>query len=643
MSGTPLTLLGSPAISWPEPIDGAARERRSAMPTVLVSMPFMEDNRPSIQLGLLKAIGTAHGFPVRTLHANLDLAAQLGVDYYRALAKHRGHQIGDWLFSLEAFGKAAPDPDDKLLDAFADALSYLGDDPEAVRERLLRARHHDIPAYLDSLVDSVAWGEVRVVGFSSTFQQNAASFALARRLKERHPDLVTVFGGANFDGEMGRELVRTVDCVDFAVIGEGDVAFPGLLDALAAGTDPAAVPGVARRVGSEVVAAPPAPPLRQLDLLPVPDYSEYFERAEDLGVLARAGHRKVWIPVETARGCWWGAKHHCTFCGLNGTTMQFRSKSPGRVLDELAQQAGRYRSFMFEAVDNILDVDYLTKLFPALIDSGADYDMFYEVKANLSRQQLKLLAQGGVKHIQPGLESLSTNVLRLMRKGVRAAQNINLLRWARYYDIDVAWNILWGFPGETKQDYIDQQAVMPHLVHLQPPGTTGRIWMERFSPLFTESETFRARFRTPERSYRYVYPDGVDLHRVAYFFEYELEDALPDSAYDGVRLAADEWSGAWEADDKPVLTYWSAPDFIQIHDGRHEGSQGTYTFHGPLANIYLACSDRPTSATAVRDKLRADVPVESIREAFDEFQRRGLMFLDGSLALSLALPAVGGR
>ena len=38
--------------------------------------------------------------------------------------------------------------------------------------------------------------------------------------------------------------------------------------------------------------------------------------------------------METARGCWWDAKHHCTFCGLNGEFMGFRSKSPLRALAE---------------------------------------------------------------------------------------------------------------------------------------------------------------------------------------------------------------------------------------------------------------------------------------------------------------------
>jgi ribosomal peptide maturation radical SAM protein 1 len=214
--------------------------------------------------------------------------------------------------------------------------------------------------------------------------------------------------------------------------------FPRLLAALATGEDPGAIPGIARRVGDQVVATPPAPPLARLDDLPAPDYDEYFDRAAGLGLLSG----EVPLPFESARGCWWGAKHHCSFCGLNGGTMRFRAKSPQRVLDELAAQARRYRTFRFEAVDDILDPKYLKELFPAIAEQGQDYQIFYEVKANLTRAQLKTLALAGVGELQPGLESLSSAVLRLMNKGVRAAQNVNLLRWARYYGMSVGWNIL---------------------------------------------------------------------------------------------------------------------------------------------------------------------------------------------------------
>jgi ribosomal peptide maturation radical SAM protein 1 len=604
---------------------------------ILVSMPFVDAYRPSIQLGLLKAIVAGHGFPVRTVHAHLDFATRIGLDFYQALAEHRGCLVGDWLFSAAAFGDRAPDPDARLLDDFVAELAPLGGSPEELRARLLRIRDDDVPAYLDALAGQFPPGAAKVVGFTSTFQQNTASFALAKLLKQRGPDTVLVFGGANFDGAMGVELVRTVDCVDLAVIGEGDVALPRLLAALAAGDDPGTVPGVARRVGGEVVVTPPAPPAGHLDDLPIPDYDEYFERAEDLGVLPRAGHRTVALPIETARGCWWGAKHHCTFCGLNGTSMRFRAKSPARARTELAQLARRYRSFRFEAVDNILDPAYLTTLFPALVEDGTNYEIFYEVKANLTRAQLRLLRQAGVTHIQPGLESLSTAVLRLMRKGTTAAQNVNLLRWARYYDIDVSWNLLWGFPAETEEDYAAQAAAIPHLTHLMPPRSAARIWLERFSPLHTEHAG------TPERSYRYIYPADVDLARVAYFFDNDTADALPDSAYAPVAQAVLDWTTAWQADRPPVLKYWSAPHFVQIHDGRQPGREGSYTFEGTVADLYLACGDRPTTARAARDRLGLRLPVEDVEEVFGEFHRRGLMFLDGSLALALALPVATQR
>lgn len=92
---------------------------------VLVSMPFMDAHRPSIQLGLLKSVAVAHGFTARTLHANLSFAKKIGVDYYQLLCKHRGRMVGDWLFSLDAFQDAAPDQDSRMAEELADDLAYL--------------------------------------------------------------------------------------------------------------------------------------------------------------------------------------------------------------------------------------------------------------------------------------------------------------------------------------------------------------------------------------------------------------------------------------------------------------------------------------------------------------------------------------
>ena len=147
---------------------------------------------------------------------------------------------------------------------------------------------------------ALPWDEVRVVGFSCTFQQNTASFALARRLKERHPGLVTVFGGANFDGEMGLELVRCIDCIDLAVIGEGDARLSRAARARSPrGADARAVPGVVRRKPAATSLQPgPAARVEPGRARRCRTTTSTSQRAEELGLLPRGGRRNVWLPFE---------------------------------------------------------------------------------------------------------------------------------------------------------------------------------------------------------------------------------------------------------------------------------------------------------------------------------------------------------
>ena len=90
--------------------------------------------------------------------------------------------------------------------------------------------------------------------------------------------------------------------------------------------------------------------------------------------------------------------------------MEFRAKSPARVLGELAAQARRYRSFRFDAVDNILDTGLPERAAAgARPTAGPDYEIFYEVKANLTRGPAEAASpRAGVTQLQPGMESLSS-------------------------------------------------------------------------------------------------------------------------------------------------------------------------------------------------------------------------------------------
>ena len=153
----------------------------------------------------------------------------------------------------------------------------------------------------------------------------------------------------------------------------------------------------------------------------------------------------------------------------------------------------------------------------------------------------------------------------------------------------------------------------PHLVHLQPPASAGRIWLERFSPLFTPADRFPLRYRSPERSYRYVYPAGVDLDRVAYFFDYELADALPDAAYEALGKASREWRDAWESGHRPRLDYRWTPGLLQIRDTRRPDQGVTHTLEGLGADLYVACSDRPRTAAGLVRELGRGADAGDVR------------------------------
>jgi ribosomal peptide maturation radical SAM protein 1 len=409
----------------------------------LIAMPWHWFSTPSLQLGLLQSVLQRAGVRTETatlslafmehcyqLTADLAEAERVGITDYSAVATEYDYAgLGDWIFAVPPF-RDNPEADARYLD-----FLRAGGVPEAVIAKAITMRGL-VPGFLAQAVDEVLAVGPRVIGFTTTFSQNVPSLVLTKLLKERDPSLVVVFGGANCDGPMGAALHRTFPWIDVVVRGEAEAILPGLVADLVAGTPVRPRPGLCYREGGGSIAVPGAEPAVALDDTPLPRFEEYFERLAKTSFAAELAPG-VQLVYESARGCWWGAKSHCTFCGLNGSSMAFRSKSPARVVEELTTLAQRYGQLNFQVVDNILDHRYFREMLPRLRDAGHDLSLFYELKANVTREQVRLLRAAGVDRIQPGLESLSTPILRLMKKGVTALQNVRLLKWAAQYGLRV--------------------------------------------------------------------------------------------------------------------------------------------------------------------------------------------------------------
>jgi ribosomal peptide maturation radical SAM protein 1 len=212
-----------------------------------------------------------------------------------------------------------------------------------------------------------------------------------------------------------------------------------------------------------------APNFHAMNETPVPDFDEFYYARKASGYESWHRARSVQLPLETSRGCWWGEKNHCTFCGLNRSGMEFRAKSVDNVVQQLEALSSRYCCFNFFAIDNIMAPEYTEKLFGRLAAANSDISIHYEIRPNFSRTQLARMQRGGLHSVLPGVESFSTNILKSMRKFTTGMRNIELVKWCTHYRMNITYNILCRFPGETEGDYREQCEVIAKIPHFQPP------------------------------------------------------------------------------------------------------------------------------------------------------------------------------
>jgi len=597
----------------------------------LVSMPFGAIERPSLALGLLGAHCQRMGIPCDTRYLNLDFAEDIGLADYQWVSGEIPYTAfaGEWLFAEVLYGPR-PDNDAAYVEEVLRAEWRLADADIA---RLWRLRSQ-VAAFTKRWASDPGWADCTLVGFTSVFHQNLPSLALARALKARHPGLTVAFGGANWEEVMGTALKARFDFVDLTFSGEADESWPAVLAARRAGHPVDAIPGV---LSSGSDRPTPAHRVADIDAVPQPDYEPYFEQLR-----AHPATRNVspTLLIETARGCWWGERSHCTFCGLNGSTMSFRSKCPDRVLNEISDLCDRHGPTIFSVVDDILDMRYFRSVLPRLAEARLPAQFFWEVKANLSPNQIRQLRDAGVTHIQPGIESLDDHVLAIMRKGTTALRNVELLKWCKEYSVRPLWNLLYGFPGETADDYRRTSQVLHAIWHLDPPTGWGPVRLDRFSPYFDDPAGYDLVNIRPMTAFMRLYPFAVEeVARIAYYFEYDHADGHASDAHVGDAL---QLVHTWMADDNPgSLSVSPTPDGLAIEDTRrgvdHPPRRAVLT--GWKAAVYQACDRSQSIPDLVRLPSVRDegVAAEDVLTFLENCRRFQLALEDKGRWLSLAV------
>lgn len=620
--------------------------------TILVSLPFADVRRPSIGLGLLSAALQRDGLSCEVRYLNLDFAEFVGVNDYLNLDNFVVETLlGEWIFSKALWGREISESVYFYLEVLKPVMDRAMIAAEGSLDSVLDQAHFvaglaklqdQAVAFIDRCVIELEWAGAEIVGFTTTFQQNVASLALAKRLKQTYTDICIAFGGANCEGEMGLALHRLFPFIDVVCSGEGDLAFPAFAREYLRGDPTTPIDGIIRRIGGRTLAPPAMNNLvENMDALPVPDYKEYFRAFARLQNSQDIRETQLWdqpttLLIESSRGCWWGEKHHCTFCGLNGGGMRYRSKSPARFVEEVDCLSSTYKTFEFAAVDNIIDMRYFDAVLPQLAQRDVGVQLFYETKANLKEQQVRALRDAGVTKIQPGIESLSSNLLQHMRKGVKVYQNIRLLRYCAEYLVEPHWNILSGFPRESPADFLSQAAIVPSLTHLPPPMHVTRVRLDRFSPLFDSASELGVVNVRAAASYAHVYPfDPEDLYELAYYFDFDYDDGRdPETYIASLRAAVADWKSG--RDHGTLLSLDYAAQLV-IADARGGRVPRHVRLTGWQREIYIACADGALLRELDDLALRTGSDQLRLRCFLDEMVAARLMLMIDERFLALAV------
>ncbi|MFG3284430.1 RiPP maturation radical SAM C-methyltransferase [Streptomyces sp. NPDC048111] len=631
----------------PAPAASSHTGAHAPLRVLFVCMPWASLDMPSLALSTLTPLVRDHPdvTSVDLLYGNLRwadhvlrrTAGAVGEEDFARIVRGDFIGVGEWVFSAALASVTEPpaDPETTPFHRLASAQGAQLRGPS----RMYRLA----PEFVRELAEEIAAKEYDVVGFTTTFDQNIPSLALAKAVKELRPDTVTVLGGANCDGPQGGALHASYPFLDHVVRGEAELVLPELLDALSAeraglgGSERelrlGAIGGLCWRTADGAARVNDATgAMVPMERVPTPDFGAYFDAVERSEAMRGALPK---VQIEGGRGCWWGEKHHCTFCGLNGTLMAFRSKPAERVLAEIQQVVADHRVLDVVFSDNIIDMDYLTSLLPKVGDLGWDLRMFFEVKSNLTYQQLLRMADGGVTQIQPGIENLSTRVLALMRKGVTGWQNIRLLRDCTTLAIYPSWNVLYGFPGETWADYAPVVEQSAHMAHLFPPDLSTRIRLTRFSPYFTTPALGLAN-SGPSRLLSTVYQLPEErLKDMVYMFDSEPAGL---GAADGDRLdrAVRDWQQAHRG---ARLVAFEEDGALRIVDERVRRAPREHLLRDPLAvDAYRDLLKGRTDEVVKRRMTEAGHPdaARTLPGLVADWEREGLVYRDGDHLVALA-------
>jgi len=332
----------------------------------------------------------------------------------------------------------------------------------------------------------MAWDEIRrriedskddVFGISSNFTPyHGEALEIARIIKEWDGKKIVIMGGAHVSCDP--EGVLKSPLVDYAVLGEGEIRLPLLLEQIEKRKvgEIGEIDGIGYRVDGEIRIHPLQNFIQNLDSIPHP--------ARELLDLDRYKMKKKRSTmIITSRGC----PHGCAYCSTHLIMgASFRTRSPEDILREMMECRHRYGIQVFDIEDDnfTFDKERAKKLMSLIIETFGEHALELTAMngvsfASLDGELLILMKRAGFNTINLSFVSTDFFLKERMKRPGSTTDFKEIVDKAEEVGLHVVAYAILGMTDQTIEEMVDtlvylmgKRVLIGPSIYYPTPGTS---------------------------------------------------------------------------------------------------------------------------------------------------------------------------
>lgn len=292
----------------------------------------------------------------------------------------------------------------------------------------------------------------------SDYRFNVLKIAsIAKKLNSK----VIIVLGASHPTSLYEQMLSNYPFLDYIVLGEGEITFYELIQKLLNNGSVEEVMGIAFTRAKEVIKTPDRPSIKDLDILPYPDYENLdMTFYKDYGRFDKKGVSQ--FCVVSSRSC----PFSCNFCSSSEFWGRWRGRKPKEVVNEIEYVSKRYglQYFSFNDDHFAVNKNRVIEICQEMVKRSLNLKWFVQSRVgSVFLEMLGAMKEAGCQKISYGVDSGSPKILRNMNKETNLEIIYEAYSIAKKVGIPTQMNIIMGYPGENEQTLAETKKLIKEI------------------------------------------------------------------------------------------------------------------------------------------------------------------------------------